>query len=409
MFQKRAVLFVLLFATIALIPKQAAGATYYISPSGSDSSSGSTSSPWRTFGSALPRLRAGDSLLLKDGTYTLFTTGMITINCAIHANGTPSNPITVRAENERRAFLSSNGLMRPISVVNCSSWDISGIYVRSDDAVIGGIGGLIGIYYSNHITIRRMLLVHPNGCINDHVVTVFAGSNNLIEENELYDFHRHGIALEGGEMLSTVRRNYSNSRGSADLWCSPFPSWPNYRGDSSYITYPGSYNVIENNISEGNGVGYVVEAIGNSDSNGFYGNISMNDVVGFSAVAREPGGSDYYMPRNSVVQDLLVVNAASVGVSVRSTKTPDSRTFRCSVRLVSVSSLMRRSGRTPATAIPVRSSRMRSLPGHTTVSTYWSRIRSRANTAAEIRSTIKVRPVSEVRNLERRRLTWNRA
>src|SRR5688572_25486442 len=50
--------------------QQAAAATYYLSPSGLDSNSGAYSSPWKTFGFALPRLRPGDTLILKDGTYT---------------------------------------------------------------------------------------------------------------------------------------------------------------------------------------------------------------------------------------------------------------------------------------------------------------------------------------------------
>lgn len=297
----------------------AAAATYYIAPTGSDSNPGAASAPWRTFSFALAKLKPGDTLLLRDGTYTPSNSGVIGVNCVFHSNGMAGNVITVAAENERRALLSGDGNVRPISVHNCSYWNFTGIYARSADSTIGQVGGLVALYYSSHITVRRMLLVHPNTCVNDHVISLYGGSGgNLIEENEIYDFHRHGIALEGGERSAIVRRNYVNSRMRADSACTS-PSIPRDRGDAAYIIYPGSYNIVENNISEGQGIGYAIEAASDSSYNRFYGNVSLNDNMGLSAAARE-GGSDYYMPRNTAITDLLVVNSAGPAVYLRSNK-----------------------------------------------------------------------------------------
>jgi hypothetical protein len=298
----------------------ASAATYYIAPSGSNSSPGTASSPWKTFTFALAKLKPGDHLLLRDGIYTRSDSGVIAVNCAVHSNGMPGNVITVAAENERRALLSSDGTARPISVHNCSYWSFKGIYARSTDSTDGGVGGLVGVYYSSHITIQRMLLLHPNACVNDHAIALYGGNgNNLVEENEIYDFHRHGIALQGGERFTTLRRNYVNSRQRADSSCSD-PSIPQDRGDAAYIIYPGSYNILENNISEGQGAGYAIEAAADASENKFYGNVSLNDYIGLSAAARDPGGSDYYMPRNTAITDLLVVNPAGTGVYLRSNK-----------------------------------------------------------------------------------------
>src|SRR5689334_6111277 len=64
-------------------PLAARAATYYVAPGGNDGAAGTTAAtPWHTFAAALPRLTAGDTLLLLDGTYTAGTTGLLTANCA---------------------------------------------------------------------------------------------------------------------------------------------------------------------------------------------------------------------------------------------------------------------------------------------------------------------------------------
>src|SRR5579863_139014 len=76
--------------------------TFYISPDGSDGNPGTTeAAPWRTFGHALPVLQPGSTLVLLDGTYTSGTSGLLQVFCGMNAvNGTPRQPITVRALNE---------------------------------------------------------------------------------------------------------------------------------------------------------------------------------------------------------------------------------------------------------------------------------------------------------------------
>jgi hypothetical protein len=52
------------------VPSLASAATYYMSPTGSDSGSGSISSPWRTVSASSGKLQAGDILYARGGTYT---------------------------------------------------------------------------------------------------------------------------------------------------------------------------------------------------------------------------------------------------------------------------------------------------------------------------------------------------
>ena len=108
-----------IFAGVLLVANQsgefeaskAAGNVYYVSPSGSDSSSGTSASPWGTFSFAIPKLSPGDTLLLKNGTYNNSNSGFLNISCGSNAqNGIASAPITIKSENERMAWIKGDGL-----------------------------------------------------------------------------------------------------------------------------------------------------------------------------------------------------------------------------------------------------------------------------------------------------------
>jgi hypothetical protein len=297
----------------------AAGATYYLSPTGSNSNPGTSSAPWKTFAFAVTQLQAGDTLLLRDGTYTRANSGMLSVDCRINANGTSASPITIQAENERRAFLSGDGTVKPINVMYCSYWRFVGIRAKSADSV-GGAGGVMQVYQSDYITVRRMLLEHPNRYVNDHALLLWSDSgshgNHLVEENEVYDAFRHGI-LTKYESNSVFRRNYINSRESVDAVGGTLSGFAG-RGDTGIAIYPGSNHIVENNISEGQGIGFNIEADGTTVGNRFYGNISLADVLGLGFVAR--GTTLQTMPRDTIVNNHVIVNPAGAAVSLRANK-----------------------------------------------------------------------------------------
>jgi len=63
--------------------------TYYVSTSGNDSNSGAQSQPWKTLKESIPKLSAGNTLLVRGGTYN-------ETDISISINGTASNPITIK-------------------------------------------------------------------------------------------------------------------------------------------------------------------------------------------------------------------------------------------------------------------------------------------------------------------------
>jgi hypothetical protein len=103
----------------------AQAATYYVSTTGSDSASGTLSTPWRTLRKGLTSLRAGDTLLIRGGTYEEVLGGGSSIKIY---PGTSSAGITVRNYGSERPVL--KGLLwlsRP------SYWTIDGLNVTWKD------------------------------------------------------------------------------------------------------------------------------------------------------------------------------------------------------------------------------------------------------------------------------------
>lgn len=102
--RKKIIIFLLVFILCFIC--RAWAATYYISPSGNDSTGdGSTGTPWKTFNKCFGEMSAGDTLILKDGTYSEAAgTGYISYlgtGSAQAPSGSSTSVMTiVQAENE---------------------------------------------------------------------------------------------------------------------------------------------------------------------------------------------------------------------------------------------------------------------------------------------------------------------
>jgi hypothetical protein len=86
-----------------ILPCSVYAKTIYVSSDGSDSNDGSMSSPYSTFAKANDLLEAGDTLVIKAGTYRQ----------ALHINqsGTQENRITVKAEDGAKVIISGTELV----------------------------------------------------------------------------------------------------------------------------------------------------------------------------------------------------------------------------------------------------------------------------------------------------------
>jgi hypothetical protein len=82
------------------------GATFYVSPDGSDSNRGTKSAPFRNIQKAAIVVNPGDTVIVKDGKYTDHNSDDWVVR--IKRSGTSSHPITFRAENKHGAVIDGN-------------------------------------------------------------------------------------------------------------------------------------------------------------------------------------------------------------------------------------------------------------------------------------------------------------
>jgi len=120
--------FAALLAMMVLAPGTARAATYYVSTTGSDSFAGSSTSPWRNICSAVKRVTAGDTILVRGGNYyedCRSGTGSIDL-----PDGTATSRITLRNATGERVVL--HGL---VWLTDTDYWTFDGINVTWSSTV----------------------------------------------------------------------------------------------------------------------------------------------------------------------------------------------------------------------------------------------------------------------------------
>ena len=252
--------------------------THYIAPDGDDDNDGlSPERPWGTFAHAIARLRAGDTLALLDGDYTLDTTGMLSIESGHGGpawHGLPDAPITVRALNERRAVLHSDGLTPAIWVGHARYWNVLGLTVLGADTPtdqrnprhrlpgMEPVYAIVDVYHSRDIALKRILAANSNRLglnANNHIYLVHDSQHITLEECEAYNHHRHAFISWQTEYV-TYRRCYVNTRDHFETHGEDpdLKAAIGHRrfGDEAIAYYRGSRGTVENCIIEGRNVGF---------------------------------------------------------------------------------------------------------------------------------------------------------
>jgi len=308
----------------------AKGATYYLSPNGNDSNPGTTSDrPWRSFQrilNASKPLHAGDTVVLLDGTYTPQTTGLPDVDCRPNGNapnGTSDRPIVVRAQNERRAVLQSDGSAPGFGMAGCSWWRVEGLRAASRDADAPQAGGYPFRFSKvDHVMLERLLGSHNNRRQNTHVFAVEDSTNVLLEECEAYFFHRHAFSIWRSRFV-TIRRCYANSMRYGERGCCSTIDNRSY-GDEAFSLYGTSDSIVENSISENEANGFQIHGIANpldpSGSGGRHnrilGSVSLDDSVPLLVGSRMVGGT-YHNAEGNEIRDFIAANTSGAGIYLR--------------------------------------------------------------------------------------------
>ena len=174
---KNAIIIIFLFINITL-----SGATYYISPGGSDSNAGSSSAPWKTLAYACSKATAsGDIIHVNAGSYVETNQCFLAVGVSIEGNGVTSHIIS--------------------EVVFTRSGDLSGAAITLSSASEGTNGNqhISGIWLDGNYFAGNSTSSSASG--NDGIF-VQRRSNVKIFNCTISGFYLNGIALHGSTIYA---------------------------------------------------------------------------------------------------------------------------------------------------------------------------------------------------------------
>jgi parallel beta-helix repeat protein len=120
-----------------------ADGAFYLATNGSDSNSGSKSSPWKNLYTSIKKLGAGDTLYVREGTYTFGDENII------DRHGTASNPITIKAyPGETPTFKGNTTQSIFMWFRNAGYINVSGLTIYGDPSAASNVshGGAVFQY-----------------------------------------------------------------------------------------------------------------------------------------------------------------------------------------------------------------------------------------------------------------------
>jgi hypothetical protein len=148
----------------------------------------------------------------------------------------------------------------------------------------------------------------PGGC-NSHAISISNAHHVLVEESEVYDFHRHGISVFGSRW-AVVRRCYANPRGLTS------------GGGTGIMLYGSSDSIVENAIAESS-LGINIAGTPTYDGspggyrNRLLGVVTLGNVNGITIRARRFGSGHILPVGDNLVKDSVLAMTRSVGVFSR--------------------------------------------------------------------------------------------
>jgi uncharacterized repeat protein (TIGR02059 family) len=168
----------ILILVLVLTSLSLSGATYYVSPKGSDASgTGTINVPWLTLNKALSRVSAGDIIYMRGGTYNYGKTGT-TIS---GKNGSTGNYINIWAYPGESPVISYSNQtfssqLKGIYVTNSSFIYIKGIRITGISQPLADIAQY-GLFLNNNVS----------DCIFEQVETDHIGGWGICIYDDVYD------------------------------------------------------------------------------------------------------------------------------------------------------------------------------------------------------------------------------
>jgi hypothetical protein len=213
-------------------PAISAAASYYVAPSGSDSNAGSSGSPFRTIQKAADVAGAGDTVIVRSGTYT----GARRI-VSLGRSGAAGRPITFLSEHKWGAILDGQRQSLEawyfgpgIGHVRVQGFEIRNLEAHGFDFYGGGVHDIT--IARNHVhDIGRNCTDTRNGRTGaslgagahrvtfdgnvwHHIGRYAPGERGCLPRTEYYQNHDHGIYVADADAI-TIKNNvfYALGRG----------------------------------------------------------------------------------------------------------------------------------------------------------------------------------------------------
>jgi len=218
-----------------LFPVYGYAVTYYVSPTGNDTSPGSSSAPWTTLQHAAENISAGDTVMIRSGTYAGF-----------RAQSSGSAGLTITFKSETGASVVVNALGPNAwhgSLINIEGYDwwiIDGLEVMGAPTNAG-----IDIRLAEHVTVRNCY------CHHNQKWGIFTGFAEYFtaEYNECsYSVEEHGIYHSNSGDNAIIRYNTCHRNNACGIQINADSSMG---GDGISSNCTVSHNVLYENGSAG--------------------------------------------------------------------------------------------------------------------------------------------------------------
>lgn len=171
----------LLFIGFIVAPQFILASTYYVAPTGSDSSSadGSSAKPWATFAKAYTKMLGGDTLIAKNGTYPI-PAPILLDRYTMPPSGSSTTYTIVKAETDGGVILDGNDKTDPMRIDGSPIHPMQYVQIQGFVMRHQATGALI---YSNDGSIHHVKFVNDgfeNAADGNNVVFgLTSGSGNL--------------------------------------------------------------------------------------------------------------------------------------------------------------------------------------------------------------------------------------
>ncbi|MBN2134712.1 MAG: right-handed parallel beta-helix repeat-containing protein [Acidobacteria bacterium] len=263
------------------------GNVYYVATTGNDSNSGSAQSPWKTLQHAADSITAGDTVMIKAGTYN----GGIYIDKV----GTAAKPITFKAETaSTEVILACQSADRDCIFAESAAYiTFSGLKVRN--ATRSGLR----LSYADNITITNCQFTDNQKW---GIFTDFSNSTTITGSICSGSKEEHGIYISNSSDTAVIRGNSCYNNAGAGIQINADPSMG---GDGVSSNCVIDSNICYNNGSDGGAAINLASVRNTTISN----NVLYNNLAGGIAAWDDDQGTQYGSKNLKILNNTIFFRA----------------------------------------------------------------------------------------------------